>query len=232
MPKYAPISHVWKPSLEVEKISKDADRPLKIQIRNDELHEISWHGLVQAGHAAKHLGCNHLWLDLLCLDQVPSTDREKEMQVKNMGNIYEKAAAVIIMVGGVAAAQGIDKVTSWIDRAWTLQEATLCPNTHVLVEWPFEEEVSVTQVLSGPMDMDAKVFHARFEKLVDNLAIIPFERLLQFPDLTTSNIILSPGFRMKCLGGSEFQTAARSSLLAVIKAENPEMRQCGAWRSM
>ena len=37
------------------------------------------------------------------------------------------------MPGGVAAAQRVDSPALWIDRAWTLQEAALCPRTYVLL---------------------------------------------------------------------------------------------------
>jgi len=92
-------------------------------------------GLTQAAMAARKLGCDYIWLDLLCLNQRSSGD--KKLQVKNMANIYRKAGAVLIMFGGCGAAQGLDKTSPWIDRAWTLQEATLngYGTTWGLVEW-------------------------------------------------------------------------------------------------
>jgi hypothetical protein len=80
IPCYAPISHVWKSSPEVTNLSRIANRPLRIQTRDAQSlpHEISWLGLVQAALAAQRLGCDYLWLDLLCIDQLRNSDREKE----------------------------------------------------------------------------------------------------------------------------------------------------------
>jgi Heterokaryon incompatibility protein (HET) len=223
---------VWKPSPEVVMISENENRPLKIQTHeNRPPHEISWHGLVQAAHSARFLGCRYLWLDLLCIDQL-SHDGEKEAQIENMGNIYERAKAVIVMVGGVAAVQGVDKTSDWIDRAWTLQEATLCKQTYALVDWPYKEDVNVTLVRSHEVDGATRIFHGRFQKLVNNIAIIPLQQLLEFPDLTTSDIVLQRGFAIRCFGDDPYDDSARNSLLSVMKAENESMRQCGAWRSM
>ena len=130
IPKYAAISHSWAPSKEVERLSSIANRPLRIDIGNGKYHQISWHGLCQAAKAAKELKCDYLWLDLVCLHQTSDTD--KKLQIKNMGYIYEKAEVVIIMPGGVAAAQGPEHPAPWITRAWTVQEASLCAKAYVL----------------------------------------------------------------------------------------------------
>jgi hypothetical protein len=73
-------------------------------------HEISWLGLVQAATAAEDLGCEYLWLDLLCLNQVDSEDRRK--QIANMHRIFANAAAVVVMPGGLSAAQRVDCVST------------------------------------------------------------------------------------------------------------------------
>jgi hypothetical protein len=120
--KLSCISHVWEASLEVQRISRLVNRPLSIYLSESEpSHEISWHGLTQAACAAKWAVCDWLWLDLLCLNQANKGD--KTLQVKKMFQIYFSARATLVMFGGVAAAQAIDKYSSWIDRAWTLQEA-------------------------------------------------------------------------------------------------------------
>src|SRR5271154_1492513 len=50
---YACISHVWEASLEVQRISRLANRPLSIYLNDSELnHTISWHGLTQVARAA------------------------------------------------------------------------------------------------------------------------------------------------------------------------------------
>jgi len=75
-------------------------------------------------HAARYLGCEYIWLDFVCLNQLSKID--KQIQISNMGKICKNAAAVLIMVGGVQAAQSLHTKSTWIERARTLQEATFC----------------------------------------------------------------------------------------------------------
>lgn len=133
MPSYAAISHVWEGSVAAKRRSMSAKRRLMIDTGHDEPHEVSWLGLVQAATAARKLSCKYLWLDFLCLDLLSPAD--KKLQIKNMHRIYSNATAVIVMFGGVAAAQPLDELSTWINRVWTLQEATLCYETWGLVEW-------------------------------------------------------------------------------------------------
>jgi hypothetical protein len=53
----------------------------------------------------------------------------------NIANIYRNAKSVLVMIGGCRVAQGLDQHASWIDRAWTLQEAILCKDTFGLFAW-------------------------------------------------------------------------------------------------
>jgi hypothetical protein len=47
-PSYAAISHVWKATKEVERLSSLANQPFEIDIGNGNHYTGSWHGLVQA----------------------------------------------------------------------------------------------------------------------------------------------------------------------------------------
>ena len=133
-PRYAAISHVWEPSEDAARFANEANRPLQIDVGGSAPHTISWLGLVQAATAARaQHRVEYLWLDLLCLNQQSHND--KRMQIKQMAKIYRNAAMVIVMPGGVVAAQGFDKPSSWINRAWTFQEATLGWPIYVLVNW-------------------------------------------------------------------------------------------------
>jgi hypothetical protein len=139
--RYAAISHVWKPGQEVEQIATEKNQPLRIGGDLTQDAVISWFGLVQAAHGAALLGCEYLWLDLLCIDQYSPGD--KKLQIKNMGNIYQRAEVVLVMFGGVSAVQRMGSHADWIDRAWTLQEATLCSKTYGLVRWDYGGSITV-----------------------------------------------------------------------------------------
>jgi hypothetical protein len=158
-PDYAAISHVWQSSAAVKKIMEEMKQPLMVILEEGAVHEISWYGLVQAAQAAHHLECRYLWLDLLCIDQdakrPEDKKEEKKEQIKQMGRIYEKAKAVLVMIGGVGAVQGIDEPSSWIDRAWTLQEASLCKDTYVVVDWQYAETFNIRPLFCDDDDDDA-----------------------------------------------------------------------------
>ncbi|KAK2611923.1 hypothetical protein QQS21_002029 [Conoideocrella luteorostrata] len=163
-PKYAAISHVWKPSDDAARLANEANRPLRVRVdKREPPHQISWLGLVQAAVAAQALGCQYLWLDLLCLNQQSRED--KKIQIRNMANIYQNATAVVVLPGGVVAAQNLDQPSSWIHRAWTLQEATLGWPGYVLVNWALPGSFSYFSKLSCP-DGSGSVGLAPLEALV------------------------------------------------------------------
>jgi hypothetical protein len=257
-PRYAAISHIWKYSRTVEEICEEIGRPLGIEMSSGGQiysHETSWHGLVQAAHAARVLGCYYLWLDLLCIDQCNQGD--KGIQVKNMIPIFERCQSVLIMMGGVGAAQGIDKRSSWIDRAWTLPEASLCKQTYALIEWPFQDQFYASSILHSSEDehyVDSYVdleddsddsetgvngLEVQFIPVIGDVKLISLVCLLEL-DLTSVGIDLSSNFRIRCFEG-EAHAAERNmmernpaslALLAVLTAKNEHMKHCAVWRSM
>jgi Heterokaryon incompatibility protein (HET) len=265
-PKYAAISHVWGVSKAVRRISESANRPLRIYKEAENADHsiiigditICWQGLVEAAQAARFCGCDYLWLDLFCIDQRRTDD--KRMQIKNMGNIYELATVVIVMVGGAGAVQGIDEGSSWIDRAWTLQEAVVCPNTTVLVKWPqhWPGKFNAPPVCRDPGD-DPNRFHVEFKRIQGtDLALVDMKVLLHL-QLTAGQIIvdvngkqgpvkLQPNFAIRCFDSGLHDpvsdtlslSAGRLALVAVLEASeksadgkiNKEMKHCAVWRSM
>ena len=255
-PKYAAISHVWEFSKAVRNICKKTPERIEIatikSVNGGKRHSIDWRGLVDAARAAKLLQCEYLWLDLLCIDQVDRTRTneeagDKKKQIEKMGMIYERAGAVLVMVGGVGAVQGVDNPSAWIDRAWTLQEASLCDNTYVLVNWPFERRFRAPRLFRDDPNNEHEdsLYEVEFIEVTpgENLSIIHLENLLEL-EFVRPSIKLSDGFDVRCfesgLSGQQDATrqklnAARLALLAVLRAGktgNKELKQCGAWRCM
>jgi Heterokaryon incompatibility protein (HET) len=267
-PKYASVSHVWKSSNAVDAICREVNRPLRIakgpktaEGFKEKPQIASWQGLVEVAHACRHRGCTHFWLDLLCIDQVKNLtapeDKEKKNQIKNMGYIYERSDIVFVMVGGVGAAQRIDDDSAWIDRAWTLQEAVVCPNTVVLVKWPYAGKFNAPPLFRDPDEHPDKKFPIQFTKIGYNeLAYIEIKALLELELTPGQSIIdlegrneskaLPPDFSIKCFNSNVHDTisdtlnlsAGRSALMAVIEAcalgkkVNKEMKHGAIWRSM
>lgn len=164
MPRYCAISHVWEASEDAGQRSKEANRSLEIDLGKGRVHTISWLGLVQAAIAAESLDCEYIWLDLLCLDQTSAED--KTLQIQNMARIYSNASSVVVMVGGIHAAQGLETPSAWIHRAWTFQEATLCFQPQVLVQWDYPGSFSGNSSLS-------------IKKLRGTLALVALNALLE-----------------------------------------------------
>jgi hypothetical protein len=157
------------------------------------------------------------------LHQTSKTD--KKLQIKNMGNIYQNATAVLVMPGGVSAAQRAEKSAGWINRAWTLQESTLCPNTYVLLDWPRKNSMTI-----------GGIKNAKFESL-GNIAVIRLLGLLE-ARVSTEDIYYEvdgeeiEGLEMeiKCFGQD---TKAMMALWAMLEAKgDPYILKSAAWRSM
>lgn len=218
IPRYAALSHVWEASPAATRAADKANKPLRIDCGGPKqyVHTISWLGLFQAALAAAHFGCKYLWLDLLCLNQVSHED--KVLQIRNMARIYANADEVIIMPGGVAAAQGLDETSTWMQRAWTFQEATLCFHPAVLVAWPLKGSfwsltgISVDRIPAGDIGV---------VRLSELLELTPGQ-LFESGSLKVEgekDIEWELGFPFRCLGDDK----------AALDALNAGMRTGHGW---
>ncbi|KAJ6459587.1 hypothetical protein C8R45DRAFT_553131 [Mycena sanguinolenta] len=113
--------------------AEDGD-PISIQT----LRDIAWsaRNLQKTGldytQNCRYNGVRFIWLDRLSMMQTSKFD--KAWQIKRMFDIY-KNSSCIILPGGLRRLAKVHEQTSWIDRAWTLQEA-IAPNAHdVYVLW-------------------------------------------------------------------------------------------------
>lgn len=89
--------------------------------------------LMHACIASRQQGLEYLWLDRLCIIQ--SSKDDKHWQIRNMHDVYKSCSLCIVLPGGVQRIVPLSEETTWIHRAWTLQE-TLAPNrAMVLFRW-------------------------------------------------------------------------------------------------
>jgi hypothetical protein len=230
-PKYAAISHVWEESDDTIRIANEKERPLWIKIEDKPIgkqrfKKISWYGLVEAANAANTLGCEYLWLDFLCLDQLSprgDDDHDKAMQINNMANIYMHAKAVICMLGGVSAVQAADKETAWMDRAWTLQEALINHNS----TWAY---------LRLPPLQDVFSFWGHDIRPVQNEPAKYLLKLHRLLDLDDVKNLLPKSFNVVCLDGKKNtkrgRIAAKNAMLSYFRGQTRELRLAGVWRAM
>ena len=235
------------PAKKLQGSATKLNRPLQIDVEGTAPHTTSWHGLIQAATAAKYLKCDYLWLDLLCLNQRSKND--KKLQIKNMANIYRNSTAVLVMFGGCAAAQGLNKYSSWIDRAWTLQEATL-GETYALIEWPFPGyNGHFLNVASGIEKLDGEIAIVSLEELLE---VNPEERYKAYiseaerptlkrtdPDhqfqKSAPSKEIEIDFSIQCLGSRRLPISALQAVLGLTYdnyKRKREVRLGAAWRSM
>ncbi|KAK7030502.1 hypothetical protein VNI00_014094 [Paramarasmius palmivorus] len=62
-----------------------------------------------------------VWLDRLCILQ--TSEQDKAWQISRMHGIFESSEQCIVLPGGLQRLASTSEVTSWVDRAWTYQEA-------------------------------------------------------------------------------------------------------------
>ncbi|KAH7383885.1 hypothetical protein BKA66DRAFT_462978 [Pyrenochaeta sp. MPI-SDFR-AT-0127] len=79
------------------------------------------------------LECDLLWLDGVCIIQ--NDDEDKGWQIQNMFNIYKHCKQCLVLPGGLSRLVQITEPTSWIHRAWTLQEAVVPESAKCLFSW-------------------------------------------------------------------------------------------------
>lgn len=128
---YSAISYVWRgvagPGIDGEDLgtfmvkgAEDGD-PVSIAV------------LRHAAAAALQEKSSHLWLDRLCILQTSRED--KAWQISRMYEIYRRCKTCLILPGGIRRLVSLDEETSWIHRAWTLQEAMAPDCAKVLFAW-------------------------------------------------------------------------------------------------
>ncbi|KAF4977306.1 hypothetical protein FDECE_18370 [Fusarium decemcellulare] len=83
------------------------------------------------------LGCDLLWIDILSMIQ--ESEYDKTWQMQRMCDIYELCAQCLVVPGGILRLADLSEETTWIHRAWTLQEAVAPPSTKCLFSWAGED---------------------------------------------------------------------------------------------
>jgi hypothetical protein len=82
---------------------------------------------------AKLRKARYLWLDRLCIMQTSKQD--KRWQIMHMFNLYRHCTQCLVLPGGIQRLVPLDEETSWVHRAWTLQEALAPVAAFVLFAW-------------------------------------------------------------------------------------------------
>ncbi|RYO85022.1 hypothetical protein DL766_005663 [Monosporascus sp. MC13-8B] len=154
---------------------------------------------------------------------------DKKLQIQNMGHIYGNAEAVIVMPGGVAAAQDAEYAAPWITRAWTLQEATLCANTHVLILHPelapgYDYEAAMSGSVYNITNIEGDLALSELQSLLRSWRVT-----IKKIDKETRETISSKEFAARCFGDDK---RIISALQGVLAGHTPAMKRSAAWRSI
>ncbi|KIL88475.1 ankyrin repeat-containing protein [Fusarium avenaceum] len=83
------------------------------------------------------LGCDYLWMDILSIMEESKDDISWQMQ--RMCDIYTFCKECLVVPGGIKRLADLSEETTWIHRAWTLQEAVAPPSTQCLFSWAGED---------------------------------------------------------------------------------------------
>ncbi|PCG89079.1 Heterokaryon incompatibility [Penicillium occitanis (nom. inval.)] len=228
--RYLAVSHVWSRGDEVDEALTNFKGPDLIYIETSGKPEkISWVGLKEIAQAAHELDVTWIWLDFFCIDQVDKDDLEKGLEICIMADIYTWAHCVLVMIGGVAAVQGIKGKTAWMDRAWTLQESIVNKeNTYVYMKWPrglrFLQHPTIPSI-SWPLRFVGRVPNSKLD-----YRLVRLEHLLDISDLS-SHIPQAKG--MVVLDGNQSiaNDSPRRALRAALSSNNM-IKYAGVWRSM
>ena len=121
--RYAAISYPWRDL----QLPEGVKSPLgSFTVHGAErADDVSVSVLRTACVAARYFGVELLWLDRICMIQ--SSEPDKVWQIEHMYSIYLHADPCLVFPGGLVRLACINDPTTWIERAWTLQEATATP---------------------------------------------------------------------------------------------------------
>ncbi|CAG9997121.1 unnamed protein product [Clonostachys byssicola] len=126
---YSTVSYVWRGLIRDEEDTS----PIMSVDGAEGADPISIEVFRLACVASLKRGCELLWLDGLCIIQ--ADDGDKAWQIQRMYTIYESCKTCVIIPGGLSRLTRITDETSWMSRAWTLQEAIAPPSADVLFAW-------------------------------------------------------------------------------------------------
>ncbi|KAF2741170.1 hypothetical protein EJ04DRAFT_571876 [Polyplosphaeria fusca] len=240
--KYVAISHVWDDAPEVmNEMNEMAESELlHIDVQGPDgtlaTKTLSWPGLIQMAHAVRRRGADYFWLDLPCIDQIDRDKSDLDYAICIMSDIYEFASGVVVMIGGAGCVQRFDKLTGWMDRAWTLQEAILNKDTYVCLKWPKTNLDIIHGANTWSFD-SIPLLNTMFPDTTYDYCLVKLHDLLDLSDAKPSTLPAAVR-KVRVLDGMvlKARNAPRLALRAAIVRPTSniyrQIRYTGVWRSM
>lgn len=126
--------------------------------------------------AARAFSCGYLWLDRLCILQTQKED--KNWQIRRMFRIYKSCNVCLVLPGGLVRLARLDESTTWIDRAWTLQEASAPGEEKVKCIFSFTHP-TYHDFLEQHCDNSQGIYNEKTRKFLLNRKISPVEHVVE-----------------------------------------------------
>ncbi|OAA59175.1 Heterokaryon incompatibility [Niveomyces insectorum RCEF 264] len=229
---YVALSHVWSHAADVDaKLNTSTVlEPFKVDVdphNGITYKKLSWVGLKQVAQTAKMYGRDYLWIDFFCIDQIDMGDNEVGLQICIMADIYRYARWVLVMIGGMGAVVKADTVTSWMDRAWTLQEAVVNPKVWVLVLWD-KTRMIVPNPRKSATTWNFHRIGPSYKAALDMCLI----RLTSLLDLADAGVLGLRAIRVVDGATTSPGDVARRALRMALARHNKAIQYTGVWRSM
>ncbi|EEB91168.1 hypothetical protein MPER_10515, partial [Moniliophthora perniciosa FA553] len=148
---YATISYVWRGNPRPPGEDASSELPANFNVTGAEDGDpIGLDALHHACIVSMRYGISYIWLDRLCILQTSKVD--KSWQIQRMAEIYRQTTLCIVLPGGITRLVSLDEPTTWIHRAWTLQESILPSQSLVLFAWGYAETAKVYSKSSSEWD--------------------------------------------------------------------------------
>ncbi|KAK7752484.1 hypothetical protein SLS62_005637 [Diatrype stigma] len=221
--RYAAVSYVWK-GLGKDDTSGDPHPDLKVK-GAEAADPMSPAVLRTICLASLSLECDMIWLDQVSIIQTNPSDAS--WQIKNMYRIYSACKACLVLPGGLRRLPGLAEQTSWIQRAWTLQEAVAPPRVYCIFQWPWGEAVQL---------------QAHFSVIITDIET-GMSGMAGLKNLLSGSLVcmslLSTDTKIKGLGvqpiniftNAEGVRSSVEALLGALNHDNKAIRAGAIWRS-
>ncbi|KAF7983164.1 hypothetical protein HWV62_23392 [Athelia sp. TMB] len=219
--KYGAISYVWRGvPPDPRDDSMDSLGTFSVQGAEDG-DPISIAVLLEVCKAALQESVPYLWLDRLCIIQTNKEDRV--WQIQRMHGLYKGCEVCYVLPGGIRRLVGIKEKTSWIDRAWTLQEGMVPKRAQVIMKWDYGKPAGFSSTSATPFTIT--------EVTPSKTGMVPLKIALSSA-VGSSNITTASGVSMRVsvdIFGGHHSTQAQA-LSGAMNESDPDSKAQAIWK--
>ncbi|KPM39815.1 hypothetical protein AK830_g6720 [Neonectria ditissima] len=218
--KYGTISYVWRG------LQPKDDSPPIIAIDGTKGNGKASVDLLRlACVALLRLGCDLVWLDGLCIIQGDKDDKDWQMQ--RMYGIYKKCKTCLVIPGGLLRLTELTEETTWIHRAWTLQEAIAPSSAECLFAWKDGDCTLQTNMSTAVSEVEEGVAAIADMKSLLETSLKADYRVSKFDEDSGVSTELPDGEQIKLLG----QGSQLDALIGALDLREQEGMENAIWRS-